>query len=60
MPDSLKFEDFVIPLIPVSIFTLDTLHTAPAFDPCTGENCNIDTRKKFIGTKRTFYYKIES
>ncbi|GEM_PF-6362521 len=56
--DCLEFEQFDTPLIPESIFTLDTLHTAPAFDICTGEYCNIDTRKKIIGTKGTFYYQM--
>lgn len=53
-------QDFDITLIPDSIFTLDTLHTAPAYDICTGEYCNIDTRKKIIGTKGTFYYQMWS
>lgn len=41
-----------------SIINLDTLYTAPAFDICTGEYCNIDTRKKIIGSKGTFYYQM--
>lgn len=46
--------------IPESIFTLDTLQTGPTSAICTGDQCNIiDTRKKIIGTKGTFYYKME-
>ncbi|MCQ2101892.1 MAG: hypothetical protein MJY98_01530 [Fibrobacter sp.] len=57
--DSLEFEQFDTPLIPVSIFTLDTLVKAPAFDQCLEEYCNLDSREKITFTKGTFYYQID-